>query len=58
VLPATADRAPAFFSAPLVSATAVTAYSYPPDVRDPNGEAAAVTLAGPAGASYSSGRVV
>jgi IgGFc binding protein/Putative Ig domain/PKD domain len=58
VLPGTANRAPVFYSPPPVTATVGTAYTYRPDVRDPDGDAVGVTLSGPAGAGYAGGQVV
>src|SRR5205823_320159 len=43
VLPATANRAPVFYTPPVVTATVGSAYSYAPDVRDPDGDAVTVT---------------
>jgi hypothetical protein len=58
VLPATADRAPVFYSPPEVTATVGTPYAYAPDVRDPDGDAVTVTVTSDVGATFPADHVV
>jgi RHS repeat-associated protein/uncharacterized repeat protein (TIGR01451 family) len=58
VLPTSANRAPVFYTPPVVTANVGSPYAYAPDVRDLDGDAVSVGLSGPAGASYTGGQVV